>query len=212
MKFSIKDFFSKWQQIRRKLRIWSHLLKRSLMENFIFCAVHTFVSVSYINNEAQLYERTNVAGQSLMFLSLSVLNKIRKSFACGKHRFDVTLIITFFSSLVDHIEEKTTYSLTNLRMPKYLFKRFLRTIEQTKITASDKKIQIDRKNLLDSTYKKIYGNIVKLELGSLNEKLFCRKCKAAVTPEDNLLICLSCNTILKQVKVASKVLLLKSRY
>ena len=26
-------------QIRRKLRIWSHLLKKSFMENFIFCAV-----------------------------------------------------------------------------------------------------------------------------------------------------------------------------
>ena len=39
MKFSIKDFFSKCDQIRRKLRIWSHLLKKSLMENFIFCEV-----------------------------------------------------------------------------------------------------------------------------------------------------------------------------
>ena len=40
MKFSIKDFFSKCDQIRRKLRIWSHLLKKSLMENFIFCVVY----------------------------------------------------------------------------------------------------------------------------------------------------------------------------
>ena len=39
MKFSIKDFFSKCDQICSKLRIWSHLLKKSLMENFIFCAV-----------------------------------------------------------------------------------------------------------------------------------------------------------------------------
>ena len=39
MKFSMKDFFSKCDQIRRKLRIWSHLLKKSLIENFIFCAV-----------------------------------------------------------------------------------------------------------------------------------------------------------------------------
>ena len=39
MKFSIKDFFSKCDQIRSKMRIWSHLLKKSLMENFIFCAV-----------------------------------------------------------------------------------------------------------------------------------------------------------------------------
>ena len=39
MKFSIKDFFSKSDQICRKLRIWSHLLKKSFMENFVFCAV-----------------------------------------------------------------------------------------------------------------------------------------------------------------------------
>ena len=39
MKFSIKDSFSKCNQIRKKLRIWSHLLKKSLLENFIFCAV-----------------------------------------------------------------------------------------------------------------------------------------------------------------------------
>ena len=45
MKFSIKDFFSKFDKIRRKKRIWSHLLKTSLMENFIFCAVNIVVRV-----------------------------------------------------------------------------------------------------------------------------------------------------------------------
>ena len=39
MKFSIQDFFGKSDQIRSFLRIWSYLLKKSLMENFIFCAV-----------------------------------------------------------------------------------------------------------------------------------------------------------------------------
>ena len=39
MKFSIKDFFSKCDQIRSFLRIWSHLLRKSLMENFVFYAV-----------------------------------------------------------------------------------------------------------------------------------------------------------------------------
>ena len=39
MKLSSKDFFSKRNQIRGFLRIWSHLLKKSLTENFIFCAV-----------------------------------------------------------------------------------------------------------------------------------------------------------------------------
>ena len=39
LKFFIKSFFSKFDQIRSFLWIWSHLLKKSLMENFIFCAV-----------------------------------------------------------------------------------------------------------------------------------------------------------------------------
>ena len=33
MEFSIKDFFNKFDQICKKLRIWSHLLMRSLTEN-----------------------------------------------------------------------------------------------------------------------------------------------------------------------------------
>ena len=36
MKFSIKGFFSKCDQIRSFLWIWSHLLKKPLTENFIF--------------------------------------------------------------------------------------------------------------------------------------------------------------------------------
>ena len=43
MKFSIKDFFSTCDQIRSFLRIWSHLLKKSLMENFTFCGVQFFL-------------------------------------------------------------------------------------------------------------------------------------------------------------------------
>ena len=36
MNFSIKDFFGKYDQIRRKLRIWSHLLKKFFMEKLMF--------------------------------------------------------------------------------------------------------------------------------------------------------------------------------
>ena len=39
LKFSIKYFFSECDQMRSFLRIWSHLLRKSLMENFILCAV-----------------------------------------------------------------------------------------------------------------------------------------------------------------------------
>ena len=38
MKSSIEDFFSKCDQIQGKLPIWSHLMKKSSMENSIFCA------------------------------------------------------------------------------------------------------------------------------------------------------------------------------
>ena len=56
MKFSIKDFFSKFDQICRKLRIWSHSLKKSLMENFIFvqcwtlswCVIHALLILQEI--------------------------------------------------------------------------------------------------------------------------------------------------------------------
>ena len=42
-KFSIKDFFSKYDQTRRNLWICSHLLKKSLMENFTYWAVRKFL-------------------------------------------------------------------------------------------------------------------------------------------------------------------------
>ena len=48
MKFSIKDFFGKCYQIRSILRIW-YLLKKSLMENFIFCAVVVRSIISSVN-------------------------------------------------------------------------------------------------------------------------------------------------------------------
>ena len=42
IKFSIKNLFSKCNQIRSFLGIWSHLLKKSLMESFVFCVMWYF--------------------------------------------------------------------------------------------------------------------------------------------------------------------------
>ena len=59
MKFFIKSFFSKCDKIRRKLRIWSHLLKKSLMENFIFCAVYSInirkIHTKYSNDSNEVF-------------------------------------------------------------------------------------------------------------------------------------------------------------
>ena len=46
--FSIKVFFSTCDKIRSLLRIWSHLLKKSVMENFIFSAVCVSLADTYL--------------------------------------------------------------------------------------------------------------------------------------------------------------------
>ena len=62
IKFSIIDFFCKCEQIRSFLRIWSHILNKSLMEDFIFCAVYSFylwesVPGCYLNILKKLHKR-----------------------------------------------------------------------------------------------------------------------------------------------------------
>ena len=53
-KFSVRDFFSKCDPVSKKLRTWSHLLKKSLMENFIFRTVswiiHWASSQNFLKN------------------------------------------------------------------------------------------------------------------------------------------------------------------
>ena len=64
MKFSIKDFFSKCDQIRSFLRIWSHLLKKSSMENFIFCTV--FVQLEILISETYTAEKNEFFHQGIL--------------------------------------------------------------------------------------------------------------------------------------------------
>ena len=65
MKFSIKDFFSQWDQICRKLRIWSHILKKSSMENFIFCVVISYAM--YVEDRPAQNGRSNQASDQGIF-------------------------------------------------------------------------------------------------------------------------------------------------
>ena len=41
---------TKNEVFRTKVRIWSHLQKKSLMENFIFCAVPRTIKATIANN------------------------------------------------------------------------------------------------------------------------------------------------------------------
>ena len=67
MKFSIKDFFSKCDQTSSFLRIWSHLLNKSLMENFIFCV--QCIIVDLINSLDILVLRNSQSRTFMIFAS-----------------------------------------------------------------------------------------------------------------------------------------------
>ena len=55
MKLSIKDFFSKCDQIRSFLWIWTHLLKKSLTRNFIFlCSDPSVILVLLLCSDASV--------------------------------------------------------------------------------------------------------------------------------------------------------------
>ena len=51
---SFKGFLSKCDQVRSFLRIWSHLLKKSLMENFNFCVV--FINKD-VTTKSEIYSK-----------------------------------------------------------------------------------------------------------------------------------------------------------
>ena len=57
MKFSIKR-----DHIRRKLQIWSHLMKKSLTENFIFCAVTRSTNFNYTLHLEELIQDLKLDG------------------------------------------------------------------------------------------------------------------------------------------------------
>ena len=83
--FFIKDFFSKCDQIRRKLLIGSHLLTKPWMENFIFCGVtsllfmsHQFTNANTIPNaysERCIIIKMNFFTKNNVFWSLTILAK-----------------------------------------------------------------------------------------------------------------------------------------
>ena len=83
MKFSVKDFCSKYDQIHSFLRFRSHLLKKSLIENFIFCAVLEFALLK--NLQHNTIKVTEMA-QGESFLSCFIEKKI-----CFKIIFNIRI-------------------------------------------------------------------------------------------------------------------------
>ena len=117
MKFSMKDFFRKCDQIRRKLRIWSHLLNKSLMENFIFfvqCAhnlhlppksfVHKLLSqVSFFRLHLFMHiphfhsHRSNQSATCTTMLFTFVWDKVYKTYLVHSRIICITLTFNWVS-------------------------------------------------------------------------------------------------------------------
>ena len=100
MKFSIKDCFSKCDQILRKLRIWSYLLKKSLIENFIFCAI-IFLDKNIINIDTNFRGLARIPKREDLDNGRSVLTKKALVFSKKlKHTFEFTAsLIKLFSNV-----------------------------------------------------------------------------------------------------------------
>ena len=94
MNLSIKDFVSKCNQIRTFVWIWSHLLKKSLMKNFIFCTVMIsfcllLPSSSSGNNkivEIKTRWQTTKTAQKLKFSIKDFSVNVTKSAANGRKK------------------------------------------------------------------------------------------------------------------------------
>ena len=69
MKFSVKNFFRKRDQVRNILRILAYLLKNSLMENFIFYAVclTLFEKIKHSNVQKNGGKQTGTVEKTYLF-------------------------------------------------------------------------------------------------------------------------------------------------
>ena len=72
---SIKDLSRKCDQVHRKLQIWSNLLKKSVMENFIFCTVQ----LPLLRDTSQLGAPENLHDQLYAIFVKTLLNFVTKS-------------------------------------------------------------------------------------------------------------------------------------
>ena len=144
----LKNFFGKCDQIRRKLRIWSHLLKKSLTENFIFCAnvrdwPATFLNTNSTGKEPppgnklillllfQYLKKTSKTNNSLQTNHFLKLYFSYLFFPAGRQRNSGWLGLAFWELMWLHndIFQKKCISIWKLALPNIHFKAMGRLTE-----------------------------------------------------------------------------------
>ena len=115
MKFSIKDAFSKCNQVRSFVWIWSHLLKKSLMENFIFCPVffsalekkgwYFHIDMNILFQDYTLMKLQIVICITCYFLVTETLNPSRKNGTRVNTNINMDIQVRRFSKLIKNFKK-----------------------------------------------------------------------------------------------------------
>ena len=127
MKFSIKDFFSKCDQICRKLRFWSHLLKKSLIENFMFCSVKRKMPARFLKSCIFAKTEPSISRE----ITIKNFHSAFQNISCSSCDIEVTCItaqkmklcLSKFNFIVlwyRNFEYKLTYMPSNKAMSNYI--------------------------------------------------------------------------------------------
>ena len=128
MKFSIKDFLTICDQICSLLRIWSHLLKKFLMENFIFCAVSTSLLTSCYDIRSSLtsilcLDNRAKVSQRLQFLLQIMFNPFH---AILKHNWIRNFVIKEIKQFFNQVSMTINQSVKKLGQVYIIFATLLK--------------------------------------------------------------------------------------
>ena len=100
------NFFSKCDQICMELQIWSWLLKKSLMENYIFCAV-SYSNMSDTRNNS-FFQRVRTFSHSTKLSKTSDLDHLTVSLQAEEIPKRATTLITLLHTPVEPVHLKAT--------------------------------------------------------------------------------------------------------
>ena len=156
----------------------------------------SLVSVLFVNNEAQLYDVVSITGFVYNVSPIETAEKTEQQIRLRKaslkeHTNEIS--ITSFGHLVEKVEEQTMFSLTDIRLSKYMDIRLLKTTETATGTVS-REICFDTENFTDSNHTEVTVYILSVALDTLKQKLMCLKPKC-ILDLDETVICSFCNTI-----------------
>ena len=119
-----------------------------------------YTPLSTVADELGLLEMVNVTG---IIHSLGNIENIEKDGRTSRLRKGCitdesdTFPITFYGNLADVVKEKQPYSITNVRISKYMTERFLKTTQLTTVNSDAKgSLNIEETSLVDTGGKSNY--------------------------------------------------------